>query len=248
MKTTPRFWSNVFDALIVLADFIVGKMVSPWFNSVFSGSGGSASTMQNGKLLCGAYLLLAAMYTIGLLINKVNFRAEKSIPLSAGDNVAMGFNMVLMACIFPLLIIELFPAAMNVAVVIILSFGFMGGYVWLHYHILRKESPRTGSKPSLTRKIAGFFLVFPFVMSLSLPVNALVSEMTLSSAGEALTFSSGFVIPVFIGLILAALAWFLFFIPRKMLKAFTGVNLRSRVFFWALLLDYAIKVSPFNIF
>ncbi|HQA76284.1 MAG TPA: hypothetical protein PLY32_04100 [Salinivirgaceae bacterium] len=248
MKTTPKFWSNVFDALIVLADFIIGKIVSPWFNSVFSGSRESASNIQNGKILCGVYILLAVMYVIGLLINKVNFRAEKTITMSSGDNMVMGFNIVAMGGVFTLLIFELFPATINVAMTIILSVGFMVGYGWLHYKIIRKESPRTEFNPSLKRKIIGFFLVFPFVISLSLPVNALVSEMTLSATGESLSFYKDFVIPVFIGLILATLAWFLFFIPRKMLKAFVGVDLRCRAFFWALLLDYSIKVSPFNIF
>lgn len=244
MKTTPRFWSNVFDALIVVADLLLGNFLIPWFNSVFVSNGTAPQSSAN--ILCVVILVLLTMYICGLLINRSNFRAEKKIELSGGDNIALLFNMVLLASIFPLVVTEIVPAAMNIILVIIMTFGFMGGWVWLHWYILKKESVRNEGTPSLNKKIAGFFLVFPFVMMLALPVGVLSTEMELFSQGEKITFFNAVGFPVFMGLILAVIAWSMYFVPRKMMKSFMGVNLRSRYFFWGLVLSYAFKLSSFN--
>jgi len=244
MKTTPRFWSNVFDALIVVTDLLLGNFLVPWFTSVFNSE--KPAPQSSVSVLCMIILMLLAMYVAGLLINRPNFRAEKKIELSGGDNIALMFNMVLLAAIFPLVVIELFPAATQLFLVIVMTFGFMGGWVWLHWYILKKESPRNEGTPSLKRKIAGFFLVFPFVMMLALPAGVVSSEMELFSQGEEISVFNAVGFPLFMGLILAFLAWSLYFVPRKMMKSFLGVNLRSRYFFWGLVLSYAFKLSSIN--
>jgi hypothetical protein len=238
-KSTPEFRSTLFDALIVLADVLVGGFLAPWFKGYAGDAGSGGKTM----LLCGILLALTAMYAAGLLVNRVNFRAEQRIRISAWDNLALVFNMVLLAAIFPLVFMEVFPVGMNLAVVILLSVGFMAGWAWLHSFILDKESSRSGDRPSVRRKVVGFFLVVPFVACLSLPVGVLAEGMNLYARGEPVTLANAVAYPLFAGTLLALVAWFLYFIPRKMLKGFMGVNIRSRYFLWALVFDYALRLS-----
>ncbi len=246
MKTTPRFWSNVFDALIVLADFIVGSLVAPRFFKMFEG--GSSTGITNAMIVCLIMLLLIGMYMTGLLINRVNFRAEAPIKLSGADNVVMLFNVVLMGGIVPVIMMELVPKEYKTVqvILIIFAFAFMFAWGWLHWHVLRKESAKSGGEPSLKRKVIGFFLVFPFVAFLSAPVSALSQDMKLFAEGDAITLTNALWWPLLVGLLLALISLFLYFIPRKMLKGFMGVNMKSRAFFWALVLDYAFRLSPFN--
>ncbi|MPM14861.1 hypothetical protein SDC9_61225 [bioreactor metagenome] len=248
MKTTPRFWSNVFDALIVLADFFVGSLVAPHFFSLFEGE--SASGINNAVILCVVMLILLGLYMTGLFINRVNFRAEEPIKLSGADNVVMLFNVLLMGGIVPVIMMELVPEEYKTVQIILIVFAFVFMFVWgwLHWYILRKESAKSGGEPSQKRKIFGFFLVFPFVAFLSAPISAMTQEMKLFSEGDAITLINALWWPLFVGFLLALLSLFLYFIPRKMLKGFMGVNIKSRAFFWALVIDYAFRLSPFNFF
>jgi hypothetical protein len=242
-KPATHIHSNLFDALIVSADLLGGSLLAPWFKGHARDSGSKG----NAVLLCGIFLALIAMYAAGLLINRVNFRAEPRIQISAWDNLALVFNMVLLAGIFPLVFMEVFPVGTNLALVVALSVGFMAGWFRLHSFILDKESSRSGDRPSVRRKVIGFFLVVPFVACLSLPLGVLSEGMDLYAKGEPVTVSNALLFPLFAGSLLALVAWFLYFIPRKMLKGFMGVNIKSGYFFWALLFDYAFKLSSLNI-
>ena len=74
LTANPELWSNLFDAAILAADFIVGFVIYPRFNLLFVKSGPVSE--KQVMILCGICLLLTAMYVAGLLINRVNFRAE----------------------------------------------------------------------------------------------------------------------------------------------------------------------------
>ena len=75
---------------------------------------------------------------------------------------------------------------------------------------------------------------------------SLSQDMKLFAEGDAITLTNALWWPLLVGLLLALISLFLYFIPRKMLKGFMGVNMKSRAFFWALVLDYAFRLSPFN--
>ena len=129
----------------------------------------------------------------------------------------------------------------------IITFGFMGGWTFLHWHILNKESRKSGDVHSIKRKVIGFILVFPFVTALSLPLAVLAGQMDLYNKNDPITLANALVYPLFAGSLLALLAWFLYFIPRKMLKGFSGANIRSRYFFFALIIDYTIRLTSISI-
>lgn len=241
----PKVWSTLFDAVIVAADFIVGFIIYPRFNSLYVQPG--TVSEKPVMIMCGISLLLAAMYVAGLLANRGNFRAEEAIRFSTMDSMAFMFNAVLLSAIFAVVLMELFPAVIHPVVIMIITFGFMGGWTFLHWHILNKESRKSGDIPSIKRKIIGFILVFPFVTALSLPITVLAGQMNLYQKNEAITLSNTLLYPLFVGSLLAVLAWFLYFIPRKMLKGFSGVNIRSRFFFIALIIDYTIRLTSISI-
>jgi len=245
-KSNPKLWSNLFDALIVIADFMAGSLLAPHFFALFENNG--PADMSNATIVCAIILLLTAMYFTGLLINRVNFRAEETIKFSGADNVAMMFNMVLMAGITPVVMMELVPAEHKTIqiILVVFAFAFMFGWGWLHWFILKRESVRKDGEPSVKRKIIGFFLVFPFVIFLSAPISAMAESMRLYADGDPITLTNALWWPLFVGLLLALVSLFLYFIPRKMLKGFMGVNMQSKAFFWALVLDYAFRLSPFN--
>jgi len=113
-------------------------------------------------------------------------------------------------------------------------------------HAAGKGGSVRGGHTSARRRLAGFLLAFPFTASLSLPMGVLSDGMNLYVRGEPVTLSNAVFFPLFAGTVLALVAWFLYFVPRKMLKGFMGVNIRSGYFFWALVLDYAFKLSSLN--
>lgn len=249
MELTSKNWSRIFDGLIILGDLIIGIFLTQAFMPYFGLSESAVSDNINTQIICGVFVLLTIMYIGGLLINRINFIAEKSINLSAWDNIALMFNTVLFAAVFPLLLSELFPFLMKwMGVFIVLIFVTMFAWGWLHWYITKRVSSQNGGTPSRKRKIAGFFLVFPFVLGIMLPVNALVEGMRYTEAATSFSFQSVVWTPLFVGALLALIAWFMCYIPRKMLKAFTGADLKGRGFFIALVIEYAIKLSPLGIF
>lgn len=249
MTITPKNWSRIFDGLIILGDLISGLFLTRAFSNYFGMSENSSATNSNSQLVCGVFILLTAMYVLGLLLNRVNFVAEKSINFSVMDNIALMFNTVLFSAIFPLLLLALFPILKNYMVVfIIIIFTCMFAWGWLHWYIAKKVSSNNGGIPSRKKKILGFFLVFPFVIGIMLPVNTLAEGMRFVDSTSQITFTNAVWSPIFVGALLALVAWFMCYIPRKMLKVFTGSDIRSRGFFLALLIEYAIKISPLGNF
>lgn len=246
MVLTAKTWSRIFDVLIILGDMIGGTYLTRQFMPYFGLAENSVATNDNNRFFCALFILLTLMYVSGLLINKVNFIAEKSLKISAWDGIALMFNTVLFAAIFPLILTSVFPFLENMIVFIVLIFALMGAWAWLHWHITQRISSQNGGTPSKKRKIIGFFLVYPFVISVMLPVNALVEGMRFTDAAMQITFQNAFWTPLLVGALLALIAWFLCYIPRKMLKAFTGTNISGFAFFWALVLDFMFKLSPLN--
>lgn len=242
-QLSAKNWSHLFDFFIITADFFIGTLLARWFMPFLSDQTGSSRTA--GTILCVTALIVCVLYCAGLWINRVNFRAEPSLKMSSGDFIALMFNSVLLSSIFIVVLIELFPALSYMWLVIVLVFAFMGFWFWLHWYILKKVSSDNGGTPSLSRKIAGFFMVFPFVILLSLSISALAEEMRFQGE-QAITWNSALWSPLMIGLLLALCAWFMFYIPRKFLKGFAGVNISSKAFFGALVLEYAFKISPAN--
>jgi hypothetical protein len=238
---SPKTWSALFDIFIIAGDFFMGAFFVRWLMPYMEGKGPAAT--KAGQIFCVASLLVCVLYIAGLWINRINFRAEKIIKISDWDNIALAFNSVLLASIFIVVITTVIPALVMMWAVIILVFGFMIGWGWLHWHILNKVSSENIGRPSLARKIAGFFMVFPFVLLVTLPANILAEQMRFGPDTE-ITFGASFLFPALVGLLLAMIAWFMFYIPRKFLKGFTGTNISSRSFFWALVLDYALKLTP----
>ncbi len=245
LTARPKIWSNLFDAVIVTADFIIGFIIYPRFNSLYLHSGPVSEKLI--VILCGISLLLTTMYVAGLLVNRVNFRAEETMRFSTVDAMAFLFNAVLLSAIFAVVLMELFPSAIHPVVIMIITFGFMGGWTFLHWYIVNRESRKSGGAPSPERKVIGFILVFPFVTGLSLPLTVLAGQMDLYKKNDPITLSNALIYPLFAGALLALLAWFLYFIPRKMLKGFSGANIRSRYFFIALIIDYTIRLTSISI-
>lgn len=245
IKLTPKVWSSILDFVIIAGDFFGGSLLARWFMPYMEDNGPMGQ--KAGQIVCAVALLVCVLYVAGLWINRVNFRAEQSIKISNWDGIALSFNSVLLASVFIVVITTVFPGMMLLWLVIILVFGFMGFWFWLHLHILRKVSSQNEGTPSLSRKILGFFMVFPFVLMVMLPVNSL-AEMLRFDGNFATTFHSAVTFPVIVGLLLALVAWFMFYIPRKFLKGFTGTNISTKAFFWVLVLDYAFKLSPANFF
>ncbi len=244
IRFEAKTWSRIFDFLIIAGDFFIGSLLARHFipymeDNVHIGRGA-------GQIFCAIALLVCVLYVVGLWINRVNFRAEKTIAIGGWDGIALAFNSVLLASLFIVVITTVFPAMMLMWLVIILVFGFMIGWFWLHWHILQKVSSENSGTAILSRKIIGFFMVIPFVLMVMLPVNSL-AEMLRFGSETRLTFQTAVISPLSIGLLLALVAWFMFYIPRKFLKGFTGSNISSRAFFVGLVVEYALKLSPLNL-
>ena len=193
------------------------------------------------------FIFLTIAYVLGLIINRVNFIAEGPIRFSGGDNISMLFNMVAFSAMFPVLLMRVLPVLINMYVVIFLVFALMIFWIWIHWYVIRKIDHSEKLKSSIKRKIVGFLLVFPFTMAIMLPINSLSESLAFDSLQGYSDLSKNLWLPLITGFLLAILGWTMAFIPRKMLKAFVGIDYKSRYFFWTLVLTYVLRLSPIGL-
>lgn len=215
----------VFDALFILGDLILFFFLSP---KQFDFNDQTVYERFN-LLFCSALFL----YLLALFFSK---KPSSSVQkeLTGFENISLIANSILIGA----LMIVFVTSSVNLSVffLIVLLFGFMAAYFFAHQRFFSKRK----GKGKFLPRILAYVLMLPFVFSLIFLMNSLSYGIEFSNLWVKKSFIN-LLIPLFLAVVYAVLAWYMYYFPRKVLYMFSDKELSVRNFLLALIIANAFK-------
>lgn len=233
--------SVVLDLFIVIGDFLTGIFIT---NRLFMKLDGSPPlTRTQTSWMYALLLAFIASYITGIYINRKNLKTGSGVFLKNWDGLLLSVNGLFVACavFIPLSgMIDISEAA-TIIKILFFTLLFVCILLWIFYHYrIAKFASCTTQRPSFFKKIIGILMVYPLTVLSLMALNWIIFGMTPQ---EEVTFGSAFFYLLIIGAFAATIVgWGLAYIPRKFLKAIAGVEIKSSVFFWSLLISAICKI------
>lgn len=215
----------IFDILFILGDLVLYLFFSPKqydFND--------QAVFDKFNLL---FLAALAAYLFALFFSR-SPSASTHRELNGFENISLIANSILIGALMIVFISS--SVHLSVFLFILLLFGFMAAYFFAHQRFFSKKRKKAKFLP----QILAYVLMLPFVFVLLFLMSSLSHGIDFSNLMADKSFIN-LMIPLFLAVVYAILAWYLYYFPRKVLYLFSGKELPLRNFLLALIIENAFK-------
>jgi len=241
MLFTIRKSSILFDITIVLIDFIIGTIGDAGFRKLIGGNPDSFTEIWVAIFV----LFTTGLYITALIIFKEHLRSNIFLKVQDSDYAAMVYSTALVGTLMPMCFWVLWPN-MPMPVYMSLFFIIIIGWLWIHIRTFNlANQPKTNQLNENNIRWKLLLMMLPFSAAALTPVDALGSLLKETMLSDPHTNIVTILFSVtFMSFILAFLAWTIAYLPRRLTKAALEMPSSGKLFFWFLVLDFALKVIP----
>lgn len=248
-RTKIFTWPHLYDITILLGSYFIGGRLADMLFGPIMGTQETAS-----PFIAWFYGIAFLLYAIGIivyrkpLVNCVAVMGIKKPEFTHGDQAALVFT----SCIFGIAIalITVTQTGLTSAKVELMAFVltaifalFGGLFFFIHYRLMAKAGTGKGMDKNLyfIMMVAGYVLMYPFIIGIFSPVEALRMTMDIRlDSAPATGFIDVFIKAGMRSLLMGFFAWMSVYVFRRIASAPFGVRGRGGIFFLELCVYYTL--------